>query len=106
MTEAANLRTERSYAGKTDDKKLVPAKSAGKLRVVECRTQMSGDSYQRGIAGIVAEVVINGLETVDIDQHDRKMLLAEASRHHFECTTIGQAGQLIQRCFAAHFFNR
>src|SRR5262245_22805308 len=106
MTEAANLSAERLYAGKTDDKKLVPAKSAGKLRVVECRPQMSGDSYQRGIAGIVAEVVINGLETVDIDQHDRKMLPAEACRQHFERTTIGQARKLVQRRLAANFFNR
>ncbi len=83
------------------DDEFVPAQPRQHIAVAQAGAQPGGDLLQQLVAGFVADNVVDVLEAVEVDQHQRGIhSLALAGRDRMlegalEVRAIGNAGQLV-----------
>ena len=81
-------------------RELVAAQARGQVGLAALGLQVGRDPAQRGVAGQVAIAVVDGLEVVEVDQHQRHRMLVAGARQHagqelVEAAPVGQAGELV-----------
>ena len=73
---------------------LVAAQTGDEVAVAADRAQPVGDLDEDAVAGGVAEAVVDRLEAVEVEQHDRGTG-AGGTRPRGEVRPVGQAGQRV-----------
>ena len=95
-----------------NDLKLVAAKAADLFLVTHDADQARGHLLEQGIAGCVAQRIVDLLEAIEVDQHDRARaaLLRPECQRAFEqlrhAATVEQAGQRIMHRHVRAFLGR
>src|SRR5690606_35609300 len=96
------------------DDELVTAQAGDRIDVTHTLAQTFSDQLEQLVAGAVAEAVIDDLESIQVDEHHGKGLLAMAGKSDGQLqpipkqVAIGQAGQtvvvgLVLQLFAVTF---
>jgi len=94
-------------AGQYDDE-LVAAQAGDEIGFAHDLGQAAGDLAQQVIANLVAERVVDDLEAVEVEEHDRHLPLVAAclgqqlGKAHEQGEAVGQAGQCIVLGDVAH----
>ncbi len=83
--------------------KLIPAQPRHDLARTQGLAQSLRGFHQQGIAGFVAERIIDDLEAIEIDEQHRELQAAALCRHHgrvkqlVEQLAVGQPCQAVMR---------
>ena len=64
--------------GATDDQKLIAAKAANDIFPARDSGESFADLHQKAVAARMAEPIVNGFETIEIDKNKRDLLLLGA----------------------------
>ena len=105
---------ERECAGeigdRQDDREFLAAQPTHGVDRAHHFVAHARDRLDHRIAGAVAKRVVDPLEVIDIDQHDRERFAGAAAALHFlgarfhQPPAIGHAGQCVGHCLAAQLF--
>ena len=77
-----------------EDRELVAAEACHRVRRPHCRLQSPRDLPKDGVAGRVPEAVVDGLEVVEIDEHDADSRAPTARPEHRVLHAVGEQGPI------------